>query len=127
MLPRQVHCDRTNATPWQTLLPGKRSVRRHRFGVPSCGCCAALIRFAASKWLQILGDSMIGDINLENAIVRALRLALEIDESGVELNVSNGHVRIRGHVRNSQERDLVESEIRKMPGVTRVENCLTIR
>lgn len=66
------------------------------------------------------------DLRIQEDVSELLFHHPEIDASGIEVTVENGVVTLNGHVDNRSDKYFVEDEIENCPGVSRVQNFLSV-
>ena len=74
--------------------------------------------------IEVTSGSSTGDVR--HPIVRALHRETELDARGIEVTVSGSTVILTGSVRSWHERESAERAAMHAPGITRVDNRITV-
>lgn len=67
------------------------------------------------------------DVEIASAAIHALKWQVPIAEDAIQVSVDSGCVTLTGHVDWWYQRDIAEETIRRLPGVSRVDNQINIR
>lgn len=74
--------------------------------------------------LQVAGHAAKREVKRE--IVRALHRSADLEAANIDISVQGGRVTIGGHVKALYEKELVKNAVWKAPGVTAVEEHLSV-
>lgn len=80
-----------------------------------------------SVWNAIALKPSVAADNIKHKIEDAFRRIAEVDASHIKVEANGSEVTLRGEVRSWAERDQAQQSAWSAPGVTRVENSLTVR
>ncbi|MGC1458964.1 MAG: BON domain-containing protein [Steroidobacteraceae bacterium] len=80
-----------------------------------------------SVWNAIALKPNVAADNIKHKIEDAFRRIAEVDASHIKVEANGSEVTLRGEVRSWAERDQAQQSAWSAPGVTRVENSLTVR
>lgn len=80
------------------------------------------------KWVsnEITVIPRVSAVDVKSKIENALKRNAEIDAQHITVETSDGNVTLRGCVRSSSEREEAEYAAWAAPGVTKVEDLITI-